>query len=168
MTHWVRPKAPLSAIKAAAELDEAPSSNAAIDDPHAWVVESFNVAKASIYKDPIGNGAGPFTLDEERVALAGAPVWRTSSTTRFDRRWRLSIETAIPVAPCSAVLHAPSPRTASILLDRRRGRGRLVGTHARLFPVRREPSRTNRSATDLDRTILSSIRQCREQHHIPY
>jgi hypothetical protein len=73
----------LAAITAAGKLDDAPTSSAAISDPHAWIVESFNLAKSSVYTRPIGNGGGPFALTDdyndtakaiaaERVALAGA------------------------------------------------------------------------------------------------
>jgi hypothetical protein len=72
----------LGAIKAAAQLDDAPASGAAIANPQAWIVESFELAKSTVYQ-PIGDGKGPFTLSddykddaktiaEERVALAGA------------------------------------------------------------------------------------------------
>ena len=48
-----------------------------------WIAESFQAAKTSVYIDPIGVAAGPFTVDAEyqkqaravaadRVALAGA------------------------------------------------------------------------------------------------
>ena len=48
-----------------------------------WIAESLQAAKTSVYVDPIGLGAGPFTVDAgyrkqaravamERVALAGA------------------------------------------------------------------------------------------------
>jgi hypothetical protein len=71
----------IGAIKAAAKLDDPPASGAAITDPHAWIVESFELAKSTVYT-PIGDGKGPFTLNddyqenakaiaEERVALGG-------------------------------------------------------------------------------------------------
>ena len=51
----------------------------------AWIKESFNIAKADVYRTPIGVGAGPFVLTvsyktkahriaEQRVALAGASL----------------------------------------------------------------------------------------------
>jgi hypothetical protein len=72
----------IAAIKAAAKLDDAPTSSGAINDPHVWILESFSIAKSMVYAGPIGQGGGPFTLDddyketaqtiaEERVALAG-------------------------------------------------------------------------------------------------
>src|SRR5262249_26014557 len=73
----------LQAIKAAQRLPGAPAGGIAVADPHAWVVESFNIARNAVYAAPIGNGGGPFTLTddymrtakriaEEQVALAGA------------------------------------------------------------------------------------------------
>jgi hypothetical protein len=54
-----------------------------VRDEQTWIDESFQAAKTSVYIDPIGVGAGPFTVDAEhrkqaravaaeRVALAGA------------------------------------------------------------------------------------------------
>jgi hypothetical protein len=71
----------VGAIKAAAKLEDAPIGAASVADPHAWIVESFELAKSAVYP-PIGDGKGPFTLSddyqenadviaEERVALAG-------------------------------------------------------------------------------------------------
>jgi S1/P1 Nuclease len=73
----------LQAIKAAQRLPGAPAGGVAVADPHAWVVESFNIARDAVYAGPIGNGGGTFTLTddyvrtakriaEEQVALAGA------------------------------------------------------------------------------------------------
>src|SRR6266516_3189715 len=70
-------------IKAADNLDEADETEVQISDPQKWVEESFGIAKASVYKRPIGASNGPFTLTdaykksarniaEERIALAGA------------------------------------------------------------------------------------------------
>ena len=73
-----------SAIKAADKLDEADSAEANISDPNKWIMESFTIAKAFVYRQPpIGPGDGPFALTasyqakaadiaEERIALAGA------------------------------------------------------------------------------------------------
>jgi hypothetical protein len=52
-----------------------------------WIDESFDLARQSVYKAPIGAGSGPFTLDSnyksqarklaaERIALAGARLAR--------------------------------------------------------------------------------------------
>jgi S1/P1 Nuclease len=60
---------------------------AAISDDKAWAAESFKIAKASVYRWPIGVGGGPFTLSsaykaralsiaKARVALAGARLAR--------------------------------------------------------------------------------------------
>jgi hypothetical protein len=54
-----------------------------VKDEEVWIAESLQAAKASVYIEPIGIGAGPFTVDAEyrrqaravaaeRVALAGA------------------------------------------------------------------------------------------------
>jgi hypothetical protein len=72
-----------AAIKAAEDLDDAPDDKIAILDPAKWVDESFKIAKASVYRKPIGQGLGPFEVTpaykkqakriaQERVALAGA------------------------------------------------------------------------------------------------
>jgi hypothetical protein len=71
----------MGAIKAADKLDDPPTSGATVADPHAWIVESFELAKSMVYP-PIGDGKGPVTLSddyqenadviaEERVSLAG-------------------------------------------------------------------------------------------------
>ncbi len=73
----------LAAIKAAHKLSAAPKGPASVKDVHHWIVESFNIAKSSVYVSPIEEGGGPFTITndyrgdaktiaEERVALAGA------------------------------------------------------------------------------------------------
>lgn len=72
-----------AAINAARNIDDAPQGSAAKQDVHGWIVESFEIAKTSAYKSPIGPGQGPFTLTDsykraakkvaaERVAIAGA------------------------------------------------------------------------------------------------
>ena len=74
---------PTAAIRAAGELDEAPSAAAAITNVSTWIEESFALAKRSVYRSPIGAGNGPFeitgpyraksrTIAEEQIALAGA------------------------------------------------------------------------------------------------
>lgn len=73
----------MSAIKRAQQLEDAPLSAVAITDPHIWAQEGLSISKSSVYASPIGDGAGPFTLDdgykataksiaEERAAIAGA------------------------------------------------------------------------------------------------
>jgi hypothetical protein len=76
--------APAAAIQKATKLKPASAKPAAISDEAAWIEESFQIARDSIYTDPpIGVGAGPFTIDAKyrararrlatsRVALAGA------------------------------------------------------------------------------------------------
>jgi hypothetical protein len=74
---------PESAIRKAAKLDAPDPHLAAVKDEDVWISESLQAAKASVYIEPIGVGAGPFTVDAEyrkkaravaaeRVALAGA------------------------------------------------------------------------------------------------
>jgi hypothetical protein len=69
--------------RAGDNLDEAEADAVEISDPQKWTDESFEIAKASVYKRPIGAGNGPFTVTttykkaardvaEERIALAGA------------------------------------------------------------------------------------------------
>jgi len=72
-----------AAINAARNVDDAPHGSASNQDVHSWVEESFEIAKASAYKSPIGPSQGPFTITDsykraakkianERVAIAGA------------------------------------------------------------------------------------------------
>jgi hypothetical protein len=74
---------PEAAIKEASQLPAPDRRLAAIADEATWVDESFQLAKTSVYVDPIGVGPGPFTVDTryvrqahdiaaKRVALAGA------------------------------------------------------------------------------------------------
>jgi len=71
------------AIQAAARIEPAPASEAAIADEVSWATESFELAKRYAYAEPVGLGHGPFVLDEayqatawniarQRAALAGA------------------------------------------------------------------------------------------------
>jgi S1/P1 Nuclease len=64
-------------------LDGPDFDDVVISDPQKWIEESFEIAKASVYKHPIGANNGPFavtkaykkaarTIAEERIALAGA------------------------------------------------------------------------------------------------
>lgn len=72
-----------TAIGAAARLPTADATLAGIADPRAWFEESFAIAKQSVYTSAIGDGHGPFSLDDAykaqalddarvRAALAGA------------------------------------------------------------------------------------------------
>lgn len=74
---------PVPAIKAAARLDEAPDDAVAITEVQTWVDEGFDLAVKWVYRSPIGNDNGPFTLTDaykkkakslarDQVALAGA------------------------------------------------------------------------------------------------
>src|SRR5712692_1090169 len=74
---------PLAAINVGKALSPADATLAAISDAKVWVNESFQLAKDDVYVNPIGLGAGPFTLNDayraaahkianERVALGGA------------------------------------------------------------------------------------------------
>lgn len=71
------------AIAYGQSLSAAPAASANNLKTAAWITESFNAAKSKVYRDPIGAGAGPFTitpayraaaskLAKQRVALAGA------------------------------------------------------------------------------------------------
>jgi hypothetical protein len=73
--------APAHAI--AASLAAADATQASLEDEHQWLEESLALAKMQVYVEPVGNGAGPFTLSsayrenarqiaQRRVALAGA------------------------------------------------------------------------------------------------
>jgi len=72
------------AVAAAKKLAAASPSAAAKTHESVWVKESFAMAKRSVYKAPIGDGTGPYTIDptskyaksalalgKKRVALAG-------------------------------------------------------------------------------------------------
>lgn len=70
------------AIDAATQLPEPDARLASIADEKVWIDESFKAAKADVYVQPIGVGAGPFALTDgyksaalslakQRVALAG-------------------------------------------------------------------------------------------------
>jgi len=83
---------PKAAIKKAAKLDAPEPRLAAVKDEDVWIAESVRTAKASVYIDPIGVGAGPFEVDAEyrrqaravaaeRVALAGARLANLLNST---------------------------------------------------------------------------------------
>jgi hypothetical protein len=70
------------AISSAARLPAASADDAAIADDSVWLRESFEAARQYVYAPPVGDGPGPYTLDEHyrqvarataeaRVALAG-------------------------------------------------------------------------------------------------
>jgi hypothetical protein len=74
---------PQDAIDAANQLPGPDARLASIADEKTWIIESFEAAKADVYIQPIGVGAGPFALTDnyksaalslakQRVALAGA------------------------------------------------------------------------------------------------
>jgi hypothetical protein len=77
-------EAPATAITAATQLAAAPASAASDLNVQHWIDESVSAAKSIAYRKPtIGDGNGPFTLDnayktrattlaQKRVALAGA------------------------------------------------------------------------------------------------
>jgi hypothetical protein len=79
---------PKDAAAAAATLPAAPAAAAAISDPGAWILESFKVAKAEVYKKPpievidvVSSLTPAYKADaeriaRERVALAGARLAR--------------------------------------------------------------------------------------------
>lgn len=74
---------PTAAIKAAAQLAEAPSDAAELTDVQKWIDQSFNLAQKFVYGAPIGDDNGPFTLTQayktkaksiaqDQITLAGA------------------------------------------------------------------------------------------------
>jgi hypothetical protein len=82
---------PQVAINAARKLPPASAQLTSISDNKAWAAESLKIAKASVYKSPVGVGGGPFTLSSSynaralsiakaRVALAGARLARMLNT----------------------------------------------------------------------------------------
>jgi hypothetical protein len=84
--------APADAIAAAATLAKAPAGPASKSDPHLWINESFTIAKATVYRKPVGPGTGPFTLTKSyqttatkiartRIALAGARLAKLFNTS---------------------------------------------------------------------------------------
>lgn len=73
---------PAKIITYANKIAKPKVSKASISDEDKWIHESFEAAKKSVYVEPIGDGAGPYTLTKEyrasarivakeRVALAG-------------------------------------------------------------------------------------------------
>jgi hypothetical protein len=76
-------KKAIVAIRRAAHLPTPDPRVAAIVEPERWVRESFLIAQNSVYIPPIGDGPGPYFIDQpyqsiahrmarERLALAGA------------------------------------------------------------------------------------------------
>jgi hypothetical protein len=74
---------PGAAITAAKKLKKAPAGAVAKTDPRAWITESFNIAKTSVYRAPIGTANKTFTITsaykkaamkigKARIALGGA------------------------------------------------------------------------------------------------
>jgi S1/P1 Nuclease len=74
---------PAIAITVGKSLPAAPANLADNLDAAEWIAESFRAAKSTVYRNPIKNGAGPFTITSkyrnaammkgrERVALGGA------------------------------------------------------------------------------------------------
>jgi S1/P1 Nuclease len=80
-------KSATAAVKAAQKLPRAPARSADQQDVRAWIEESFEIAKKSAYAPPIGQGNGPFKLNNaykrsadaigvKRVTIAGARLAR--------------------------------------------------------------------------------------------
>ena len=61
---------PVNARKFAHYLPTADAQRVAVRDEVVWIQESFNVAKESVYVDPIGSGSGPYALTPEYRANA--------------------------------------------------------------------------------------------------
>jgi hypothetical protein len=73
----------MKAVKVGQSLSTADASLAGDADENHWAVESFELAKSSVYVESVGLGLGPYTLDaaytantekiaQQRIALAGA------------------------------------------------------------------------------------------------
>jgi S1/P1 Nuclease len=69
-----------AAINAARKLDDAPAGSASNQDVHSWIVESFELAKSSAYKSPIGVGEGPFTMTDNYKRQAKAVANKQAAT----------------------------------------------------------------------------------------
>jgi hypothetical protein len=76
-------KDPVGLFNDATSFQVATGPNANVLDPKKWADEGFMLARSDVYRAPIGNGAGPFTINlaymqnaqrlaKERIALAAA------------------------------------------------------------------------------------------------
>lgn len=83
---------PLVAMRQTQDLPRANAALAAIDDPTKWVQDSFLLAKKVVYTPPVGNGAGPYRLDDDyhdaalsvarlQIAIAAARLAHLLNTT---------------------------------------------------------------------------------------
>ena len=81
-----------AAMTAARRIPRADASAGSDRDVHAWIEESFETAKTSVYRRPVGSGNGPYTLTNnyktsakriasKRAALAGARLARLLNET---------------------------------------------------------------------------------------
>ncbi len=72
-----------AAINAARNINDAPEASGTNQDVHSWIQDSFEVARSSVYRKPVGESGGPFTLTDtykratkriaqECAAIAGA------------------------------------------------------------------------------------------------
>jgi hypothetical protein len=72
-------------------LPTAPTADASVLDEALWVQETFELAKAEVYRPPIGDGGGPFTMTptyrasarsvaRKQIALAGARLANVLNT----------------------------------------------------------------------------------------
>jgi hypothetical protein len=61
---------PREAIEAAGRLDPPDSARAGIADPKIWIEESAALARGAVYTPAIGDGPGPFRLDDAYQAKA--------------------------------------------------------------------------------------------------
>ncbi|MEA3001203.1 MAG: hypothetical protein QOK17_3036 [Sphingomonadales bacterium] len=121
---------PASVIAAAAALPAADSHAAAALDPDVWLAESLVLARSDVYRTPVGNGAGPFTLNaaydsnradtaRERVALAGARLAAlieaahlqiASSTPPFEACGQGTVTPPAPKHAGGVASHPPKPK----------------------------------------------------------
>jgi hypothetical protein len=110
---------PASVIAAAAALPAANAGDAGQLDPDVWLTESLTLAQSTVYNAPVGNGAGPFTLNaaydsartataRDRVALAGARLAALIEAAHL----RIAPSTPAFEACGQGSFHPPAPKHA--------------------------------------------------------
>jgi hypothetical protein len=114
---------PQDAIDAAKRLPDPDARLASIADERTWINESFEAAKAHAYVQPIGEGAGPFTLTdnykssalnlaEQRVVLAGARLANLLNIAEADAFVALWKDLKLPDGRARVVRHGHGPHRA--------------------------------------------------------
>jgi hypothetical protein len=110
---------PASVIAAAAALPAADAGATGQLDPDVWLAESLTLSRSVVYSAPVGNGAGPFTLDaaydnartataRDRVALAGARLAALIEAAHL----RIAPSTPAFEACGQGTFHPPAPKHA--------------------------------------------------------